>query len=1461
MKANSGWSAGQLATGLKVRGLKGLTREKWNDKISTMTKPPTEDDFIEFLEARIASKESESLAKYNSDSSCKGFNYSKKSKDKHMLRITQSNSGNSSLSCNICHRQHYTYKCPTLLSQTVEQRSETVKQKRLCFNCLGTDHTVYTCPSKKSCRECNRRHNSLLHRHTTSHITATAPTTSASGNDERSTRVMHKENRNNRLVHTALASIASDKMSYTRRILIDSGSEATLISRRFANTLKTTMHKHHTKLSVGGEFPLESDMVVDLTLSCPRQYSTREIAIQAYVVDKVCKDIQGQDTSRIRQMDFIQGKQLADPLMGEPVQVDLLLDIADSYRCYLTNMASSANGELKAFETIFGWIVGGGTPSSLHEEAVCRRVEKHEDTADEICERLWKIDQIPGEEEQLSSEDQKALDYFNTTTTREEDGRVMVKLPRKSPVPQLGESRSIAEQRFLQNERSLRRKGKLEEYEAQVQDYAERNHAEVPFEDLVKPNSDQFYLPMHGVEKATSTTTKLRVVSDASAKTSTGVSLNDTLITGPSLYPELTTVLNKFRLWDIAYSADISKMFREILLHPDERDFHRYLVRNSVGEIEDWRMKRLTFGVSSSPFLATASLRRIAQDHVKENFTDPLVEKNFYVDDFLHGSNSVEDAIAVHRDLTGLLAKGKMSLRKWRTNSQALRDAIPVELRESDPLQVGDSIDGCPKALGIHWPTSSDQLFVVTPSPLKTDHPTKRQVSSHHSKVFDVLGWFSPINVQPRKIMQELWKRKIGWDEKIPDDLLQAWEKWSSELPSITTHAIDRNFVKTQATVIEMQLHGFSDASKLAYGAVVYGRFRHKDTTITTALISAKVKIAPIKDLSIPRLELNGAELLSRLLKAVAKDLDIPLPQIFAWCDSTAVLGWIRKPPEKGSVYVKNRALKIQQNIPALHWRYVSTSTNPADIVSRGAFPQELLLNSLWWEGPSWLKFSPTEWPIKLDIGDLPIKEQQSENQIQRSVQVVRIQSHESEELYHFNSMMKIERVLAIGKKWKQRAQSKIKTSVRPDCQDLKSARIQLLCLAQEYHFQAEREALKKNKPIFANSKISHLNPFLDENGLIRLQGRLHNANISTNAKQPILLAKKSRIAHLLLIDLHRIYKHPPARTMMAILSNEYFISGVRSLARKIARDCVHCRQVNSIPCTQKLGQLPSQRVNFKSAFQEVGVDYAGPILVKSGSNKRKPALEKGYVAVFTCMVTRAVHLEPVTSLHADSFIAALERFVNRRGCPSTIYSDNGTNFVAAEKEIRFAINSITKQDVVRTFTRTKNISWKFSPVQSPHHGGLWEAGVKQMKRALAKIIGSQKLTFEELATALTHVEALLNCRPITTLDSLPDDGIPVLTPAHFLNGRPLLALPTTLPNSVLTRSVLKHWNHVKRLQIELQQRWYHEYLKIHQQQSKKWKKRSPNLQIGDIVGVRSVLLGNQRLPYAVVTNTFSRTR
>ena len=199
---------------------------------------------------------------------------------------------------------------------------------------------------------------------------------------------------------------------------------------------------------------------------------------------------------------------------------------------------------------------------------------------------------------------------------------------------------------------------------------------------------------------------KLRVVCDASAKSSKGRSLNDILLPGPSLYSHLTTVLQQFRLYDIAFSADISRMFREVALHSEDRDLHRYVVRNSQNELEDWRMTRVTFGVTLSPFLATAFLRQVAKDHFEDNFIATLVPTKFYVDYFLHGTNSIEEAQAVRKDIKALLAKAQMKLRKWRTNSPELRAIIPSELLETEPLYVSSSsISSFPKTLGVHWDT------------------------------------------------------------------------------------------------------------------------------------------------------------------------------------------------------------------------------------------------------------------------------------------------------------------------------------------------------------------------------------------------------------------------------------------------------------------------------------------------------------------------------------------------------------------------------------------------------------------------------------------------------------------------------------------------------------------------------------------------------------------------------------
>ena len=254
---------------------------------------------------------------------------------------------------------------------------------------------------------------------------------------------------------------------------------------------------------------------------------------------------------------------------------------------------------------------------------------------------------------------------------------------------------------------------------------------------------------MHGVRKESSSTTCLCVVFDASAKTSSAHSLNDQLLTGPSLYPKLTSVITQFHQYRIAASANISKMFREILLHPNECDFHLFLCYfPSTHQIETCRLKRLTFSVSSSPFLATKVLCEAAADH-KEKFpkTAEVINNSFYIDDCLIGAATLEEAKELQVEINQLLSKAGMMLQKWRTNCSDLLESIPEHLCEKSlhPLSLGlvtKSPETYGKELGVHWDTLNDIFFVAVPNLRHLSHPTKHQVTSAISRVYEVLGWF-----------------------------------------------------------------------------------------------------------------------------------------------------------------------------------------------------------------------------------------------------------------------------------------------------------------------------------------------------------------------------------------------------------------------------------------------------------------------------------------------------------------------------------------------------------------------------------------------------------------------------------------------------------------------------------------------------------------------------------------------
>ena len=363
-------------------------------------------------------------------------------------------------------------------------------------------------------------------------------------------------------------------------------------------------------------------------------------------------------------------RQYADPQLGG--SLDALIGCLDIQKCTIGNLVKSAN-QIVATPTLLGWTIVG--PADHRKPQPIFNFQMKEDSLHQLLVRLWKMDQIP-ETAQLKDEDQLAMEHFADTHKVDKGGHYVVKLPRVPEPPELGESRQMAVKRFEQNERSLRRNGLFNQFEDVVNEYIELDHAEpVPSVEISHPKEPVFYMPIQGVVKESSTTAKMRAVFDASAKSSTGVALNDQLLAGPTLHPMLPDILLKFRQHKIACTADVGKMFQEICLNPDERDLHRFLRRRKDGQLEDCRMKRVTFGVQLSPFLATRIIRPLADEHERtHSLASQAVRSCLYVDDFMSGAKSIEKADALRQQPCSLFSLTGMNLRKWRSNSQDLRD-------------------------------------------------------------------------------------------------------------------------------------------------------------------------------------------------------------------------------------------------------------------------------------------------------------------------------------------------------------------------------------------------------------------------------------------------------------------------------------------------------------------------------------------------------------------------------------------------------------------------------------------------------------------------------------------------------------------------------------------------------------------------------------------------------------------
>ncbi|XP_071053596.1 uncharacterized protein [Onthophagus taurus] len=825
--------------------------------------------------------------------------------------------------------------------------------------------------------------------------------------------------------------------------------------------------------------------------------------------------------------------------------------------------------------------------------------------------------------------------------------------------------------------------------------------------------------------------------------------------------------------------------------------------------------------------LLLTSAHQIKINNHKWSFEPDVINSHFYVDDLLTGANSLTEVTRLAKNVKIVLNGGGFNLHKWISNDpEILRDVQGTQSTElSEVLDLGKNENT--RTLGLLWDPTKD-CFRYKMKENSTSHITKRTVLSKIAQIFDPLGLLSPVIITAKIILQEIWESGLGWDEALPNHIYTSWLRFSNSLKDLHLINCPRHISLKNSSTFEM--HGFSDSSTKAYGACVYLRTIGNDGEVLIRLTCAKSRVAPLKRVTVPRLELMGALLLTELVAKVKTALGIDITRTVYWTDSSVVLGWLSTDLTKLQMFVGNRISRILEKSRIGDWRYVPTRDNPADPVSRGVNVSELSGLELYWTGPQWLRETDNAWPVRNFRNEsLP--------EMRKLFLAVTTTDDHLLSFSRFSSLIRLQRVIAYVFRFGHNCYRKAIRNKGPlDKTELEQSLKFIVKISQRDSFAEEIRALKSNKDIQKNSKLAKLNVFLDKNEIMRVGGRLGNSVYEFDKKFPMVISCKHAFARLLFEMEHRQLLHVGPQHLLACIRDRFWPIGGCNLAKSIVHNCIRCYRANPRAKQPVMGNLPRERVTPAPPFYTTGVDYAGPFLLKD-KKKRGAKLCKAYVCLFVCFTTRAIHLELVTDLTTECFIAALRRFSARRGKPNRMFSDNGTNFVGGNRELQelsqFLIDNCSE---LKTLIENASIGWSFIPPNSPHFGGLWEAGVKSVKFHLRRVAGNASFTYENFYTLLVQIEAILNSRPLTQLSTDPNDTTP-LTPAHFLIGRKLTSPPD--PSlSHISENRLSQFQRVQQIQQHFWTRWSKEYLSELQSRHK-WSSGDANLKVGQLALIK----------------------
>ncbi|XP_049884934.1 uncharacterized protein LOC126379949 isoform X2 [Pectinophora gossypiella] len=864
-------------------------------------------------------------------------------------------------------------------------------------------------------------------------------------------------------------------------------------------------------------------------------------------------------------------------------------------------------------------------------------------------------------------------------------------------------------------------------------------------------NNPVHYLPHHMVKQDGK---RGRIVYDASAKVKDQKSLNENMYRGPSMLEDLTALLLKFRTGKIGISADVEKAFLQISLQEEDRDVTRFLwVKDVTKELSEnnvihYRFCRVPFGIIASPFLLTATIRY----HMSKT-SETLLKKvadRCYVDNLVTEAKSQDEALELYKETRETFNKLSMNIRDWISNDKEFMEKIPKEHRMKGKTIV--------KILGILWNVKDDILKLKLPKYEDKSPVTKKEVLRTLARLYDPCGFASPYILPAKLMFQQTCIRKLNWDCPLPADLLQSWPNVIENIEGATIVEIPRYIGHglTEDIVIR-ELHCFTDASKNAYAAVVYLVSRTENKSYTSLLMS-KSRITPIEDkddLKIPRLELLGYLIGSRLLRYVAENLDLDVAKKYLWTDSMIVLSWMKTsrlmPP-----FVSRRVNEIKQN-KDFDLRYVPTTLNPADIATR---PDSVKLKKeLWFSGPTFLMTIEREWPAS-----------KPENLPSLAEEVLMIS--EGPEM--------------AGKGYEDIFDTQFPEQ---DTNDVETSMKEIIDLQAKYfpdEVAGKRTSLSRN-----------LDLFRDVDGTLRCGGRMKNAEWSYESKHPILIPKLCDFTNSIILRTHQDNYHVGVSHTLSLIRKMYWIPQGRAQVKQILKTCPQCVKHSGGPYRlPDAPDLPVERVTFSVPFTFTGMDYFGPIFVEVSEKK-----EKRWVCLFTCLAVRAIHLEVVNDLTAEECLLAVRRFVACRGKPSLIVSDNATQF------------RLTSEIFIDRQCARSNIKWKFIPQLAPWHGGVYERLIGVVKNCLKRTLDKHLLKEGQLMTIIKEVETVVNSRPLTTLTPEIEH---ILRPADFLTlGKCLELIPPddTSEGTSTKIDLVKSWKRGQRIMQDFKLMFRDQYL------------------------------------------------